>query len=248
MKSSVETTKGFYENAYSRAETKTGVLLVLGIFAGVYSALGCFGAQIASAYGANRIVSSVIFPVGSMLTTCCGGTLFTGNLLMLIGYKKNRITLKQLLRYLSLAYVSNFAGSLLLVVLICLSGYTDGAIREVMIATAENKLANSFVQSLCKGVLCGILVNLGAWLSYAGNSMQGKILGVFFPTMLFYLCGFEHCITNMYFIPMAMLLGCRISLGAFLYNLLAVTIGNVLGGGFFVALGYWYVFVKEAKE
>ena len=67
-------------------------------------------------------------------------------------------------------------------------------------------------------------------------------------------CGFEHSIANMYFIPagiaaaadsgLAQLAGCDVSVltvGNFLVkNLLPVTLGNILGGGLFVGMVYWF--------
>ena len=74
-------------------------------------------------------------------------------------------------------------------------------------------------------------------------------LAIWFCIGLFVISGFEHSIANMYFIPagiaaaadsgLAQLAGCDVSVltvGNFLIkNLLPVTLGNILGGGLFVA-------------
>lgn len=81
--------------------------------------------------------------------------------------------------------------------------------------------------------------------------------------MAFVASGFEHSIANMYFIPMGMLLKNnasvveaaglvgqldKLNLGGLLFNnLLPVTIGNIIGGAFFVATLYWYVYLREEK-
>ena len=247
MISPLETTRSFATNAKSRASSPLSTIVILGIFAGLYSAMGCLAAQITETISANHILASFIFPVGSILTTCCGGTLFTGNLLMAIGYCRKKINLKELCRYLSIAYLANFAGCLIFVFILSLCGYNDETLAFI-INVGHTKVSYSFLEALSRAVLCGILVNLGAWLSYAGESLVEKICGVFFPTMLFFLCGFEQCITNMYFIPMAMLLSKDISIMMFLHNLIPVTLGNIIGGALIVASGYSYCFLANNND
>ena len=56
-----------------------------------------------------------------------------------------------------------------------------------------------------------------------------KCAVIFFPVMLFVLCGFEHCVANMFYLPMGLLCGAGQAAGM-AKNLLSVTLGNVLGG------------------
>jgi formate/nitrite transporter FocA (FNT family) len=73
---------------------------------------------------------------------------------------------------------------------------------------------------------------------------------------------FEHCIANLYFIPVGIFLkdwagiaapaGLDPNLlnwGSFLWNnLLPVTIGNVLGGGVFVGMSYWGAYLRPFER
>lgn len=248
MKNPVTTTKAFCDTDKKRANTKTSIIIILGIMAGIYSTIGCYGAQVAQLYSHNRLIASLVFPIGGILTTCCGGTLFTGNLLMSIGYKNGNISFRELLRYLFLAYIANFFGAIFLSVFVYLTGINNPELRDIIIDTAVNKVSLSPVSIFFRSILCGILVNLGAWLSYAGDDLNEKVLGVFFPNMLYYLCGFEHCIANIYFLAIAMFISRQITLPLFFYNIILSTIGNIIGGAFIVALGYWRVFVKESTD
>jgi len=247
MISPLETTKSFSSNAKTRANTPVTTITVLGIFAGLYSAMGCFAAQLAETMTNNHVIGSMIFPTGSILTTCCGGTLFTGNLPLTIGCFRKKICLRELFRYLSIAYLANFAGSLIFVFILSLCGF-KGEIIDFIIQVGTNKVSYTFMEALSRAILCGILVNLGAWLSYAGESLVEKICGVFFPTMLFYLCGFEHCITNMYFIPLAMIYSKEITVSMFFGNLFPVTLGNIIGGALIIATGYCYCFLRKESD
>ena len=247
MKSPIETTKAFASGAKARVNSRLHSLIILGLFAGIYSGFGGLGAQVVQANvsgGIGKVLSSFVFPVGSILIICCGGFLFTGNCLMMIGYRNRNITLRELVRYLTIAYLSNFAGCLAVVLLVYLSGMAQGSLKEIMVQMAVNKISYRFSEALSKGILCAVLVNLGAWLSFAGDTMGEKVVGVFFPTMLFFLCGMEQCITNMYFIPMGMVLSEEVTLLGFVQNLIPVTIGNVIGGGLVVGLGYWNAFIR----
>ena len=58
---------------------------------------------------------------------------------------------------------------------------------------------------------------------------------------MFVFAGFEHCIANMTYIPLGMMLGAEVSIGQMLIgNLLPVTIGNLIGGAVIVPLIYYY--------
>lgn len=91
--------------------------------------------------------------------------------------------------------------------------------------------------------------------------MAGKILGIFFPIWLFITSGFEHSVANMYYIPAGLfikdnpafleLAGLYSSelvhlswAGFFINNLIPVTLGNIVGGGLFVGIFYWYAYKK----
>ncbi|MDH5701982.1 MAG: formate/nitrite transporter family protein, partial [Candidatus Bathyarchaeota archaeon] len=79
----------------------------------------------------------------------------------------------------------------------------------------------------------------------------------FFPIMAFVAMGFEHSIANMYFIPIGLFLKDWAGLSASAnltwtgfvqYNLIPVTIGNIIGGAFFVGVLYWYVYLQGKSE
>lgn len=68
---------------------------------------------------------------------------------------------------------------------------------------------------------------------------------MWFPVMCFVAIGYEHSIANMFFIPLGMMQGAEVTLGAFLWNnLLPATVGNIVGGAAFVGGIYWYTYKK----
>ena len=63
--------------------------------------------------------------------------------------------------------------------------------------------------------------------------------------MLFVLCGFEHSVANMYFIPMGMALGAKITISQLIKNLVFVTIGNIIGGAIAIPVLYHNSYLKD---
>jgi formate transporter len=95
--------------------------------------------------------------------------------------------------------------------------------------------------------LCNILVCLAMWLCFAAHDVASKVLAIVFPISAFVALGFEHSVANMYLIPIAWLAGTEtITWAGFVGNLVPVTLGNIVGGGVFVAAVYWLIYLRRA--
>ena len=92
-----------------------------------------------------------------------------------------------------------------------------------------------------------LLVNVAILLAFSSKSMIGKFFGIWFPIMAFVASGFEHCVANMYFIPAGIFLGAAgVTWGNFfMANLIPVTLGNIVGGFFFIGVIYFITFKDE---
>ncbi len=93
------------------------------------------------------------------------------------------------------------------------------------------------------------------------RNVTGKVLAIIFPISAFVAAGFEHCIANMYFIPLGILLKeavYPIETGlpemdtltwlGFLKNLVPVTLGNFIGGTVLVGLVYFVIYRVPANQ
>jgi len=208
--------------------------------AGVYISLGGQGFLVA--YG-NTFIRAAVFPVGLMLIVLVGGELFTGNCLMTFGLLQKKITFKDYFKTLIQVLLGNLLGSLFIVALLYYGGvYNKPELAETIISVAKAKMSLTFVQVLSKGVLCNILVALGVWFAITAKDTTGKLLGCWFPVMLFVLCGYEHVVANMFFLPMAAVLDSSISLTQIIGNLIPATIGNFIGGGLVIPIIYSKVY------
>jgi formate/nitrite transporter len=259
------------------AEKKTGLdlfrLFALAILAGVF--IG-FGAEFYTmvihdsglALGLNKLIGGLVFSLGLVLVVLAGAELFTGNMLMVLGFVDGVIRGPRLLRSWIIAYVGNFAGSLALVLLMYYSGQwaiNNSAVGAKALLIANAKVELTFVEAFMRGILANALVCLAVWLCFGARSTTDKILAILFPITAFVASGFEHCVANMYFVPLGIVLkrvpsvvtaagataGRELVLanlnwsGFIVKNLVPVTLGNMIGGGLLVGLAYWSVYLRE---
>ena len=211
-------------------------MFLLAVLAGVYIALAGVAATIGTALS-GRIAGACIFPAGLAMIVIGGSELFTGNNLMVISLLEKRVTPARLLRAWAVVYLGNLAGGVLTAALAVGGGALDG-VSDAVLATASAKVSLPFSAAVTRGVLCNVLVCAAVWMTMAATSAGGKIVCLYMPVMVFVLCGFEHCIANMFYIPAGLFMLIRqgtdqagLTWGAFcLKNLLPVTLGNILGG------------------
>jgi formate/nitrite transporter len=208
----------------------------------------------------------MVFSLGLILVVLGGAELFTGNTLMVMALAARKITLREMLRAWCIVYLGNLAGAFGTAVLVLLSGQylsAKGDVAEVALSLAAVKIALPFHQALFLGILCNVLVCLAVWLSLGARGTADKILAVLFPVSPFVAAGFEHSVANMYIIPLGILikawappaLWSQLSVSPidlplltwpnFLWSLVPVTIGNIIGGGVLVGAVYWFVYLHQ---
>lgn len=224
----------------------------LAILAGAFIAFGSMFYTVvmtgeSGSFGLHRLAGGVAFSLGLILVVVGGAELFTGNNLIVMAWADRKIGTLALLRNWLIVYAGNFVGALGCAVLVKYSGVmtlSDSAVGETAVAIAKAKVSLPFLEAFVRGLLCNTLVCLAVWMSLAAHSVTGKILAVIFPVAAFVALGFEHSIANMYMIPVAMLLdgGAAITVSGLIGNLIPVTLGNIVGGGVFVALVYWLIY------
>ena len=66
---------------------------------------------------------------------------------------------------------------------------------------AASKCSLPFENAFVLGVFCNILVCFAVLAAMSAKDTAGKVLGLFFPICFFVVCGFEHSVANMYYIP-----------------------------------------------
>lgn len=220
-----------------KANTESWQLLLLGLLAGLYIGVGSQLFLVAMQAGQGRILGGAVFAVGLVLVVVAGAELFTGNIIMVVAALTGRLPLRRMLQNWGVVYLGNLAGSLLLVLLVCASGLLvrNGAPTEVgayAATVAEAKLALSFGEAFCRGILCNMLVILALIMSSISKDIISKIACCLLPITAFVASGYEHCVANMYLIPagLAAKHAALADYAAFAWNLIPVSLGNIVGG------------------
>ncbi|WP_297827830.1 formate/nitrite transporter family protein [uncultured Methanobrevibacter sp.] len=260
FKSPVDTAKAISGTAGAKNSANIVNVILLSFLAGAYIAFGGLLAVVASAgmlkagapIGLEKFVFGAVFPVGLIIVVLAGSELFTGNVMfMTLGVLDGSADIAGLCKNWVISWIFNFVGALFVAyVLAFMSGIVPAdptnAIAAKAIAVSEAKVKLDFVAAMIRGIGCNWLVCLAVWLANASDDIIGKIFGIWFPIMAFVCIGFEHSVANMFFIPLGMFLGAEGVTWAtiIINNLIPVTIGNIIGGGLFVACIYWYTYLK----
>ncbi|MBT5458763.1 MAG: formate/nitrite transporter family protein, partial [Rhodospirillaceae bacterium] len=202
-------------------------------------------------FGPTRLLGGLAFSLGLILVVVAGAELFTGNNLIVMAWADGRIGLSALLRNWGIVYGGNFLGAAASAIFIHWSGtlaMQNGAVAETALAIADAKISLTIEEAFARGILCNALVCLAIWLSYAARRVSGKILAIIFPITAFVALGFEHSVANMYFIPVAIMQSAGVTVVDLLYNLVPVTLGNIVGGAGFIGLVYWIVYCRSDRN
>lgn len=252
----------FIKTGENKASLSAVKMLILGIFAGIYIALAGAASSIASSTIADpslaKLCNALVFPAGLVMVLMAGSELFTGNSLMIISVLEKKIKISAMLKNWGLVYLGNLIGSLFVVIFFVFSHIPDmfgGNLAATMVAGATAKASLGFSDALLRAILCNILVCVAVWSAAASDNATGKVISLYFPILVFVLCGFEHCVANMFSIPAGIFISGEYGIvaeglnwfGFFVKNLLPVTIGNVIGGCM-VGLGYWTVYLKDKNN
>lgn len=274
MLSPAETVSKLSEVSREKASMPVSSLIILGFLAGAFIAFAAQGSTVAAhdipTFGAARLITGIVFPVGLILVILAGAELFTGNSLMGIGVLRGSIGVGGLLRNYSIVYAANFLGSVTMAYLMNASGLwhmNSSRVGLSVVNIALGKVSLTFTEAVVRGILCNWVVCLAIWIATRVQEVAGRILGMFIPIMLFVLSGFEHSIANMYYIPAGILAAADPSIASlpgfpsaaakmgvltwgsfFSRSLLPVTLGNLVGGLVFVSLLYWLVYGRSKAK
>jgi formate/nitrite transporter len=246
--------------------------LILAVLAGSFIGLGAAFATVATTttqlgFGPTRILGGLTFSLGLILVVVAGAELFTGNNLVAMAWASRLITTRQVFRNWTLVYLGNFVGSVGTALIVYHSGIWalgGNGVGVNAIAIAAAKCDLGWGEAFSRGILCNALVCLAVWLCHSARSTTDKILAIVWPISGFVALGFEHCIANMYFIPLGVILRgepgllealgqdgpslTSLTWGGLMHNLLPVTLGNIVGGTLMVAGVYWFAYLRNKEK
>ena len=263
------------ESGVKRASTDPITLFALSILAGAFISFGAIFATTVSAgavgmpYGVVRLLIGLVFSTGLIMVVVGGAELFTGSNIIVMAWASGKVTTRALLLNWVISFAGNFVGAIATAVLMFYTTqYTfgGGAVGLTALSTASAKTSLAFIPALTLGIMCNALVCLAVWMCFSARTSIDRVVTVIPPIAAFAAAGFEHCIANIYFIP----IGLFIKAGApdvfwkaigktpadfpeltwenfFVGNLIPVTIGNIIGGSIMVAAIYWFIYLRKGS-
>ena len=185
-----------------------------GVLAGIIIAIG--GTVFLSLE--DRVLGALFFTVGLFAVCTFGFNLFTGKVCYV--FEQDR----EYALALPVIWLGNLAGTFL-------TALAESATRiglklqEKAAALCTVKLNDGLLSIFILSFFCNVLI----WLAVEGFKNNphpaGKYLSLFFGVTVFILCGFEHCVANMYYFSAAGMWS-----GKTLLWVLVMTLGNSAGG------------------
>lgn len=267
-----EVAKNYIATGKAKVNTPVSKMFLLAILAGAFIGLGGVGATtvaVSIPYASvGKFVGACVFPGGLTMVLLAGSELFTGNTLLVIPLLEKEVSAAGVLKNWVVVYIGNIVGGFLVAAGIVYSHQVSlfgNQMAVSVISTAAAKCTLTFGDALIRGIFCNFLVCIAVWISFAAKDVAGKIAGLFFPIMIFVLCGFEHSVANMYYISAGIFAkgipayaqaateaGVDMSVitwgNFFGTNLLPVTIGNIIGGAVCVGCVYWFIYLRKKEK
>lgn len=183
-----------------------------GIYAGIMIAIG----GIAYVAVDNKIIGSFLFSIG-LLTICMYGlNLYTGKIGYILINKINYLF------ELLLSLLGNFAGTYIVGNIMRFTRFENYA--EIAKSLVEIKLNDNLISIFILSIFCGIMMYIAVNNFKHAKDLISKYIGIFMCVMVFILCGFEHCVANMFYFSLANVWDANV----FLY-LIIMVLGNSLG-------------------
>jgi nitrite transporter NirC len=225
---------------------------IASILAGIYVGLGIIlifsiGAPFASLnHPALKLIMGASFGIALSLVVFAGSELFTGNVMFLtFSILRKKIRLFDLIAVWIVSWIGNLVGSIALAWLAVSAGSIGNALPFFgQISVVKMNL--SPWELIGRGLLCNMLVCLALWTAGRVKSEVAKLILIFWCLFAFIGSGYEHSIANMTLIAIGVFgdVAGQTGWNGYFYNLLWVTIGNILGGAVVIA-GTYHLIARE---
>lgn len=167
----------------------------------------------------NKVLGSLFFAVGLFAICTMKFNLYTGKVCYVFDNKPSYLI------DLAIIWIGNFVGTFITGNILKLTRIYP-ALQEKAQSIVKIKLMDEPISVFILAIFCDILIYL-AVEGYKNNPHElGKYLSILFGVTVFILCGFEHCVANMFYISV----GDMWTWAHAIEHIIIVTIGNSLGG------------------
>lgn len=185
---------------------------------------------------AHHLLAMLLYPLGFIVVILGRAQLFTENTLFpVILVLDRRRHLRNTLRLWAVVFTANVVGALLFAVLMIKAGAVSADVAGALSRLGSQTVQGGFGHLFWAGVAGGWIIALMAWLVTASRFTIGQIALVYLMTFVVGAAGLAHCVAGSTEALSAVLAG-QVSAGTYLVWLLAVTLGNTVGGVIIVSL------------
>jgi nitrite transporter NirC len=239
-------------------KNRIGQYFCLSILAGAYVGFGILliftvgGNFVDASAGAKKLVMGCSFGLALTLVIFAGSELFTGNnMVMLIGAIKGKSGWGMMVWCWVVCWFGNLVGALALAAVMSCTGLADGNATGAFLGkVAGAKMNGTFFHLFTRAILCNMLVCLAVWMSAKAKDDISKIFLIFWCLYGFIASGYEHSIANMTIFGTSLMVAHpdTVSCLGFAWNMLPVTLGNIIGGMFLAAIYCYSTYAPESVE
>jgi formate/nitrite transporter len=227
-------------------------------------ALGAVFAVSVTVQTGSPLLGALLFPACFCMIYLLGYDLLTGVFVLgplALVDKRPGVTAGGVARNWLLVFLGNFAGALLVAVLMAFVftyGFSapPGPVGEKIagigvartLGYAKFGLAG-WLTIFVRGMLCNWMVSTGVISSMMSSNVTGKVLAMWLPITVFFYMTFEHSIVNMFLFPSALMLHAAFSVSDyFVWNEIPTILGNMLGGLLFTGATLYTTHARTAPS
>jgi len=227
--------------------------MLAGIFVGLATMLiFTIGGLLSSAGSpATRIVMGLSFGGALSLIVFAGAELFTGNnFIMAVGSLDKKVKWIDTYKVWIVSFLGNLFGSIFAGWMFFQAGLATGPVGEFIGKISATKMSLPVGQLFFRAILCNMLVCLGIWCTFRCKEDIAKLVMIFWCLFIFITAGFEHSVANMTLLTIGLLSpsGATVSVGGYAYNIIIASLGNMVGGIFFMAIPYFIITRKNKTK
>jgi formate/nitrite transporter len=196
------------------------------------------------AHGFGKMLYAFMFSWSLVMILYMNAELGTSNMLyMTVGVYRKRLHFPLAAKILFTCILFNLIGGIIFGILVSMTGPFQGlAPDNYMFEAIAAKLSKSSGQILIEGIFANIVVNTAVLVSMRMKDDAGKILAINFIIFIFAFLGYEHVIANFPAFTLAFAASGgnmdAMTITNILHNLSLAMVGNYIGGGLIMGLGY----------
>lgn len=241
--SSIEKKVDLFQNDFARYCMRAMfACLFLGLGTAVAFYIATNGEAIAP--GLGKMLYAFMFSWSLVMILYMNAELGTSNMLyMTVGVFRKKISLPLALKILFTCIFFNLIGGIIVGFLIAQTGpFQHLASDGYFFHSIAGKLGKGTIQIIVEGIFANIVVNTAVMVSMRMKDDAGKLGAIIFIIFIFAYLGYEHVIANFPAFSLAIFAsgGVLENLSAVnvVHNLIFALIGNYIGGGLVMGLGF----------